>query len=55
VGSLGENGYVEGRNVAIEHHFVEGDYDRLPELAADLVNPAARWRTASARPFAASS
>jgi putative ABC transport system substrate-binding protein len=34
---MSENGYVEGRNVAIENHFVGGDYDRSPELAADLV------------------
>ena len=34
---LGVNGYVEGQNVTIEHRWEEGDYDRLPELAADLV------------------
>jgi putative tryptophan/tyrosine transport system substrate-binding protein len=35
---LGEMGFVEGRNAAIDYRWAAGQFDRLPEMAADLVN-----------------
>jgi putative ABC transport system substrate-binding protein len=35
---LNQTGYIEGHNVAIELRWAEGQYDRLPGMAADLVN-----------------
>jgi putative ABC transport system substrate-binding protein len=34
---LNETGYVEGQNVTVEYHWLEGQFDRLPALMADLV------------------
>src|SRR5436853_6396029 len=34
---LNETGYVEGQNVMVEYHWLEGQYDGLPSLMADLV------------------
>src|SRR5260370_33124451 len=34
---LRDLGYVEGRNIVVEYRFADGRYERLPELAAELV------------------
>src|SRR5262247_3973491 len=34
---LNETGYVEGQNATVEYHWLEGQFDRLPALMADLV------------------
>jgi putative tryptophan/tyrosine transport system substrate-binding protein len=34
---LKETGFVEGQNVAVEYRWAQGQYDRFPELAAELV------------------
>jgi putative ABC transport system substrate-binding protein len=34
---LGESGYVEGQNVTVEYHWLDGQFDRLPALMANLV------------------
>ena len=35
--ALADNGFVEGQNIAIEYGYADGQYDRLPELAKELV------------------
>ena len=34
---LNETGYIEGQNVTVEYHWLEGQHDRLPALMGDLV------------------
>ena len=34
---LNEAGYVEGQNVTVEYHWLEGQYDRLPAILTELV------------------
>ena len=34
---LAETGYVEGQNVTVEYHWLDGRYERLPSLMAELV------------------
>jgi putative ABC transport system substrate-binding protein len=34
---LSQTGYFEGQNVTVEYHWLEGQFDRLPTLMADLV------------------
>ena len=34
-----DSGYIEGKNIAVEYRFAEGQEDRLPKLAAELVGP----------------
>jgi putative ABC transport system substrate-binding protein len=47
---LRERGYVEGQNIVIEYRFSEGRNDRLPELAAELVNLEVKLILASGSP-----
>src|SRR5262249_53770212 len=47
---LKETGYVEGQNVTVEYHWLDGQYDRLPSLMADLVRPVAVIATPGSNP-----
>src|SRR5262245_66120117 len=48
--ALSETGYVEGQNVAIEYHYAEDHYDRLPALVADMVGSGVDVIATSAMP-----
>ena len=50
--SLNQAGFVEGRNVAIEYRWAEGQYERLPALAADLVRRQVTLMAATTTPAA---
>jgi len=50
--SLAESGFTAGHNVAIKYRFAEGQDERLPALAAELVSRPATLLVATARPLA---
>jgi len=50
---LGEAGFVEGRDVAIEYHWAEGHYERLPGIIANLVQRRVSVIAATSTPAAA--
>src|SRR5262249_31692144 len=50
--ALADAGFVAGQNVSVEYRFAEGHYDRLPNLAADLVREQLSVLVATDRPAA---
>jgi putative ABC transport system substrate-binding protein len=50
---LNETGYVDSQNVTVEYHWLEGRYDRLPALVADLVRRQVAVIATPATPVAA--
>ena len=50
--ALADAGYVDGRNVAVEFHSAEGQYDRLPAMIAELVSRQVSVIVASPTPAA---
>src|SRR5947199_10758421 len=49
---LEEMGFVEGRNVAVEYRWANGDYSKLPALAADLLKQPLALMAAAGDPAA---
>ena len=48
---LNETGYVEGQNVTVEYHLLDGHYDRLPSVMADLIRRVAVIATPGEQPW----
>jgi hypothetical protein len=46
--ALSETGFIEGQNVIVEYHWLDGQYDRLPALMAELVRRRVQYRCQTA-------